>query len=533
VSLEIHVERAASNGIAADHLSGKGAVRSFLALDPSSVDAFAARAADVDRRLVDRGATLRSLLRPASPEGEEALERVVGGQGYVVTTGHQAGLFGGPLMGLYKLLSAVRLARDLEAALDAPVAPVFWVASDDHDWDEARRTWLLNSGNELVEIGLPPDEPGAPTPPMATRRLGDEVKAALSELEAALPDTDFSGPLLAAVREAYAPGATVAEAFSGLLAHVAGRLGFLFVDPADAATRAASEPFLLAELDAAARHERILAERSAALIEAGYHAQIPVLEGGTNLHVAGPRGRERLFRQDDGFRLRASGTALAADDLRERARRGELSAGVGFRPVLESALLPTLGYVGGPAEVAYFAQIEPLFGEHGMEPPVVVPRHSVTLIEGKVRKVLDRFDLGPDDFDRPAHEIASRILREELPEDVAAALEELRAALGHGYGRLTEAAKDVDPTLAGAIASARNAALGETRDIEKKIARHADDRRAIAVEQLRKAEVNLFPAGKPQERVLNPLQYLARYGPGLVEDVFSALGSLVGAAAGR
>jgi bacillithiol biosynthesis cysteine-adding enzyme BshC len=533
VSLEIRVARATSNPVAADHLSNGGSIRSFLSRDPGSLQAFADRAEAVDRRFADRSA-LPSLLRAPSEEAASALDGVVEGGGYLVTTGHQPGLFGGPLMGLYKLLSAVRLARDLEDALDAPVAPVFWVASDDHDWDEARRTWLLDSSNTLVEIALPQGDVDAVRPAMADRPLGEAVGEALDALQGALPDTDFSGPLLAALRDAYTPEATVAGAFQRWFGALAGRLGVLFVDPADEATRAASEPILLAELAAAERQERRLAERSSALVEAGYHAQIPVLEGGTNLHLAGPAGRERLFREGDRFRMRASGKVLDGEEVRERAREARaLSAGVGLRPVLESAILPTLAYVGGPAEVAYFAQIEPLFEEHGVEPPIVVPRFSVTLIEGKVRKVLDRFDLEPADFDRPAHEIAARVLRDELPEDVAEALKALRASLGEGYARLGEAVKTVDPTLAGAVASARNAALGETKEIEKRIVRHAEDRRDIAVEQLRKAEVNLFPESKPQERVLNPLQYLARYGPGLLDDVLAAMGSLVGAPAGR
>jgi len=534
VSLEILLERAAGNRIAAHHLSGEGRIREFLSQDPASPDAFARRAEDVERRFPDREAVLRELLRPASAEAREALDRVAEGGGYVVTTGHQAGLFGGPLMGVYKLLSAVRLARDLEDALDAPVAPVFWVASDDHDWDEARRTWLLDSANDLVEVALPADGPGDPTPPMSRRALGAAVDDALAELERALPETDFSAPLLAAVRDAYTPAATAAAAFEELLAGLAGSFGVLFVDPAAPALRRAAERVLRAEVDASAHHEELLRERTRELEGAGYHAQIPVLEGGTNLHIEGPAGRERVFREGTGFRLRASGATLDAEAVRAAAAEsGTLTAGVGLRPVLESAILPTLAYVGGPAEVAYFAQIEPLFAAHGVAPPVVVPRYSVTLVEAKVRKVLDRFGLEPGDFDRPAHEIGARVLREELPEDVSGALEALRGALGGGYARLTAAAREIDPTLAGAIASARNSALKDTKDLEKRISQHADDRREIGLQQLRKAEVNLFPRGRAQERVLNPLQYLARYGPALLRDILEAMAPLVGAAGAR
>ena len=195
MSLEIRVARATSNPIASDHLSNGGSIRTFLSRDPGSLQAFADRAEAVAARFADRSA-LRGLLNAPSEAAASALDRVVDGNGYLVTTGHQPGLFGGPLMALYKLLSAVRLARDLEDALDAPVAPVFWVASDDHDWDEARRTWLLDSSNELVEIALPQGDADAARPAMADRPLGGAVREALDALEGALPDTDFSAPLL-------------------------------------------------------------------------------------------------------------------------------------------------------------------------------------------------------------------------------------------------------------------------------------------------------------------------------------------------
>jgi len=525
VSLEIRVARATGNRIVEDHLDGGASIRAFLAYDPHSAASYERRAEDIDRRFPDGYAHLVGALEPASQEGSTRLRAVVEERGFLVTTGHQAGLFGGPLMGVYKLLSAVRLARDLEESLGRPVAPAFWVAADDHDWDEARRTYLLDTSNDLVELALPADPAGAPTPPMSDRRLGPEVEPLLARLEDILPATEFAPDLLASVREAYTPQATVAGAFARLIGDLAGRFGVLLVDPAAEAVRALAAPVLRAALDGAEAHETSFRERSSALEEAGYHAQIPVLAGGTNLHFAGPLGRERIFRDDGGFRLRASGTAMTLGELRAASDTpGALTAGAGLRPVLESALLPTLAYVGGPAEVAYFAQIEPLFSEFGMTPPVVVPRFSVTLVEGKIRKVLDRFGLEPDAFDRPAHEIAARVLREELPEHVQSALRALRGALGEGYGRLAQAAREIDPTLDGAIGSARNAALKATEDLEKRIAQHSGGQRDIGLQQLRKAEANLVPTGKTQERVLNPLQYLVRYGATLLDDVLAAMG---------
>src|SRR5690606_23886185 len=134
------------------------------------------------------------------------------------------------------------------------------------------------------------------------------------------------------------------------------------------------------------------------------------------------------------------------------------SPNVLVRPVVESAVFPTLAYVAGPGELSYYAQIGCLFRAHGIEMPIGYPRASTTLIEAKARKVPDRYGLTRDAFRRPPHELAAELLREELPDGVAAALRRLRADLGAGYAALLEAGRAVDPTLKGPIQSARNSA---------------------------------------------------------------------------
>jgi uncharacterized protein YllA (UPF0747 family) len=191
--------------------------------------------------------------------------------------------------------------------------------------------------------------------------------------------------------------------------------------------------------------------------------------------------------------------------------------------VVESAVLPTLAYVGGPAELSYFAQLGCLFREHGIAMPLVVPRYGVSLIEAKVQKVLDKQGLDAEAFAEPVHELATRLVREEMPEEAVAALRDIRQALLGGYDRLLDAAVAIDATLKGPIGQARNHGLAAAADAEKKIAQHLKQRNATLVEQLEKAAANLYPHGAPQERVFNALQYLVRYGPELLDALASRM----------
>jgi len=153
--------------------------------------------------------------------------------------------------------------------------------------------------------------------------------------------------------------------------------------------------------------------------------------------------------------------------------------------------------------------------------PIVYPRHSATLIEGKIGKVLAKFHRSPESLARPHHELAAEIAFEEVPPEVRGALGEIRGALGKGAGALTKASQEIDATLKGPVNHARNTALAAFDEAERKILQALKRQNEIALDQLEKAQRHLFPLGRPQERSLNAFYYLTRYGPELVSSLLS------------
>jgi uncharacterized protein YllA (UPF0747 family) len=270
--------------------------------------------------------------------------------------------------------------------------------------------------------------------------------------------------------------------------------------------------------------ERVLAATAAALEAAGFDLQVPILANGVNLFLEGPAGRERLYRQNGGFRLRASGEQLSAAQIRERVASDPraLSPNVLLRPVVESALFPTLSYVGGPGEIAYFGQLRDYFSAHGIEMPVVFPRWAATPVETKIRKVLDKFGLDVAALGRPFHEVAGDVAREEVPEEVRTALGKLRGALSGGLADLKKAATAVDKTLAGPVQQVGAQANAALADVEKKIVQAVKRESEIGLSQLEKAQVHLFPLGKPADRVQSPFYYLTRYGGTLLDGMYDS-----------
>lgn len=487
-------------------------------------DAFRSRMESVERRF-DREARARAAraIRAPHAAGEAGLRRVVEEGGFFVTTGQQPGLFTGPLYSLYKAITAIRMAATLEALLERPVAPLFWVASEDHDWAEVDHAHLVDPANELHRVALPGIPGGVADRPLFRCPFDDGIVEAVDRFVELLPRSDFVEGDINLIREAWAPGRTMGQAFAHALGSLLGSAGLLFVDASDPALKEASLPLLLDEAEAGAPREEGLGLVAAHLEASGWSPQVPILEGGVNLFLEGPAGRERLYREDGGFRLRHSGMRLSMSELRQRVSDdpGVLSPNVLLRPVVESTVFPVLTYVGGPGETAYWGQLREYFVAHGLEMPVVTPRDGATLVEPKVRKVLDKFGLEADALSRPPQEVLAAALRDEIPSPVKQAMGEFRGAVARSAADLVRAVREIDPTLKGPVESARNQAFMGLEEVERKVVQALKRQNEIAVEQLEKAAIHLHPLGRPQERVMNLFYYTSRYGRGVVDALLA------------
>lgn len=530
MSLRIEAGPVRGSRLVDDYLAGAPAISAFYAGHPLDPAAYRDKLAEVQRRF-DRPARVRAAaaLRPTSEGAAERLRRFVDEGGAMVTTGQQTGLFTGPLYTIHKILSAIRLAEALEAELGVLVLPVFWAASEDHDFAEVNHAWAVDPAGELHRFGVQATARRAV--PMSEMRLGKDAESVFDAFAQAVgADGDTSG-VLTRLRDTYEPGRPVAEAFRGTIAELFARFDLLLTDAADPALKDASAEILLAEAANAAEHERLVAEQTAALEAAGYPSQVVVAEGATNLFIhgvaggrGGPGGRERLQRDGDGFiapEIRRRFTRAELESLL-RDQPGALSPNVFLRPVVESAVFPTLAYVGGPAETAYFAQIGPLFEALGIRMPLVFPRFAALIVPAEAEEARAALAITDEELRLPEHELIERVARRRVPPEVADQLRALRASIVSGFGSVIDAANSIDPNLDLAIGARRNRAIVEVAKAERKIIRHvkrndAELRRGIAL-----ARNHLRPRGQPQERVLTVFQYWIRQ-PSLLHDLAAAM----------
>jgi bacillithiol biosynthesis cysteine-adding enzyme BshC len=487
---------------------------------PSQLESYARRA-----RAIDGTFTLASRERIAGAlrgggEGAEArLARFVEDGGYLVTTGQQPGLFGGPLFSVYKALTAAALARKLEDELGRPVIPVFWVAGEDHDWEEVRRVTLPSLENALedVEVPVPEHAVGAPLHRVAPEARA--MEAARAHVLSLLPPSDFRPELEEALARSYPSGSTLPGGFASWMVDILGPAGVMILEPEQAPWVQDRLPLLLRLAEQGEALHAGLKARSAAIEATGFEPQVTHLDQGVPLFLEVDGVRERLFLQAIGpegprFRTRDGAEGWTLDALAQQAAIDPslLSPNVLSRPVVEAAILPTLAYVGGPGEIAYLAQTAPVFELLGVVPPVVHPRVSATVLERKVQKVLDRFGLPLEALSRPHDQLVAGLLREDLPEGVQQSIASLRTALDAPVKALRLAVEEIDPTLRGPVDGLLGQFQHAVGDVEKKIVQARRRQVDTALQQLQKAQTQLFPGGRPQERVFPALVYLARYG---------------------
>ena len=498
--------------------------------EPTALPASSPGAAAFDAALAAQGrrafpaAAADALVTGPLAAAERAREALVSGRALAVTTGQQPGLFTGPLYTLYKALTAAALAEALAARWARPVVPVFWVAGDDHDFAEINHCAVVAADGAVRPLVLRERPAGAPMLPAYRESVAPGGDEALAALEAALPPSDFRSETVAWLRAAYRPDRSLAEAFALALADLLAPLGVVVCRGWVGSLKRAAAPVVLEALRSARTLDDALGREAQRLRDAGGETPVVVGEGMSLAMVEGAGGRDRLRIADGGFVTRRAGERFVLADLEALAGSSpeRLSANVLLRPAVEAHLFPTVAYVGGPAELGYLGQVGPLFAHLAVPRPVPTPRVAGFLVEAKVEKALERLGLAPADLARPESELASAMAREALPADAAGALAALRAALDERYGAVRAAAVRLERTLERPVETARNQAVHAADEIEKRLVAALKRNNETSLQQLARARANLYPDGKPQERVLTAANYLARHGRPLISLLLDA-----------
>jgi bacillithiol biosynthesis cysteine-adding enzyme BshC len=326
------------------------------------------------------------------------------------------------------------------------------------------------------------------------------------------------------VEAAYRPGTTLEDAFAQLMRRLFPEAGLVFVNPDDRRLKAMAAPLFRQEIDAPSTTSAHVNEAGDRLEAAGYHAQVHARP--TNLFLLDDDGRYPIDTDGDGgFALRGTDRTFSADalhDLLDTAPE-RLSPNVVLRPLMQDALLPTAAYVAGPSEVSYFAQYRAVYDAMDVPMPVIYPRASVSLVEGKVQKVLDKYDLSLPDVAGHLDQLFQDVVKAEMEVDVDEVFGDAMREIHQAVNDLKPDVEAVDRSLTPAVEATRTD-LQQAMDALKTRVVKAEKRAQDEVRaQLEKARVNLVPGGTLQERVVSVLYFLNKYSLDLLDDLRDGL----------
>lgn len=435
-------------------------------------------------------------------------------------TGQQVGLFGGPVFSIYKALSALKLAEQATAA-GIDTVPIFWIATTDHDLAEINHV-ALPTPNATLET-LTSTSHGVEDAPVGTIHFGDEIETVVQSAANLLGDSTITGFL----RESYRPGETPGTAFALLFARLFADWGVILLDPSDPELHGIAAPVYTAAIERAAKIDDALLGRGKALESAGYHQQVKVTPSST-----------LLFTLKDGARIpihrRLNGNTTDFLILDEKVSQDELlrriattpqnfSPNVLLRPVVQDQLLPTLTYIGGPAEVAYFAQAAIVYEEiHGHVTPIL-PRFSATIVEPKLQGLLERYALTLTDLFEGEDALREKIAARILPVELQKAFDRAGATLDASLAALREALVKLDKTLAEAADNAGSKMQHQLESLRARAARAELRQSELAARHAQLLSTSLYPNKTLQEREIGAAYYLARHGSDLLHELYAQL----------
>ena len=486
-------------------------VTKYYAHWPGDPESYAAAARQIDYP-DDRRQALVAALRARNGDSP-SLDLLAKPGTVAVVTGQQVGLFSGPAYTVYKALTAAKLAAQLtEQGL--PAVPIFWLATEDHDLAEVNHTFLF--GAKQSPVKLVADGTGGSQQPVGTIPLGHSPVHQLREILETLP---FGSEVADLVAQTYTSDATFGAAFEGLVRKMLAKWGLLFLDPLDHAIRMVAAPFLRQAILRAPELKQRILERNRELEADGYHAQVHV-EAQTSLFFVLEGERRMTLRRQDGD-YATKDRHYTVDELAERSEH--LSPNALLRPVVQDYILPTVAYIGGPAELAYLAQSEVVYRELLGRMPVVLARSGFTLLDARANKLMDRYELGLPCFfhgeDCLREKISKKLVPPALTQEFAEVEKTTAAALEHLRAGLT----DFDPTLAASLDKSRAKILYQLSKAQRKTARETLKRDQRATGEAAYLSGLIFPDQHLQERYYSILPFLARHGFGLLDTLYEAV----------
>ncbi len=442
-----------------------------------------------------------------------------------VVSGQQAGLFTGPLYTIYKALSAVKLTECLRGR-GIKAVPVFWIATEDHDFAEVSKATVLGQKGNLVELKNEPKR-CYENLPVGYVALDESIKTTIEELFQALPHTEFTDELRGVIENSWKIGADFGDAFGTLLTKILGEYGLIMLCPLNEQLKKLAAPIYVEAIKKSKEIVQALQTRSRELEKDKYHAQVFVADDYFPLFWQAKNKTRHALKQtkNETYKVKDIEREFTLDALAELAGQNpeRFSPSVVLRSVVQDYLLPTVTYYGGAAEIAYFAQSAEVYKILNRPQTPILHRASFTLVEPKHAKTFDKYDLELKDLFAGTENIMPQIVEKYLNKEMANVFAEVEEKINIQLNRLDRNLLVLEPTLAENLANRRRKILYHISNLRRKFQHAQIQKDRVVQRQIETLFASLVPHKSLQERTLNIIPFLNLYGLNLIDWVYDAI----------
>ncbi len=442
-----------------------------------------------------------------------------------VVTGQQLGILGGPLYTFYKIITAIKLCSHLSERHDNyHFVPVFWLEGDDHDFDEVRSINILNENSELNKLSYNDEttEEDQNRGSVGHLKFKESINQFMKDFESQLRNSEFKTPLLENLKGIYKEEKTFKESFKQLLFWLFDQYGLIIFDPQDVKVKELLKPVFKKEISDFRNHTEKVVKISANLEEL-YHAQVKIRP--INLFYNYDEGRYVIEPVENEFRLKGKRKKFSYEELNNLidSEPEKFSPNVLLRPICQDFLFSTAFYVGGPSEVAYFAQILPLYEFYNIDPAIVYPRSSATILEKALKSILEKYEMRITDFFTDPNKLKNQIINSISENNLEEIFRESKNQINLTFDNLKEKLFEIEKTMTDVASKYHIKILTYIDELNTKAVEAQKKRYEITLRQIDKASANLFPNMNLQERELGFFQYANKYGVEVLQKIFEEL----------
>lgn len=497
-----------------DYLDQKSSLHSFYHRFPK-LEEFAAQIKEkAEHFSLEQRSTLSKALREQykdiQAEGELStltaanLQALVQENTFTVTTGHQLNLFTGPLYFIYKIISTINLAEQLSAAYpDKHFVPIYWMASEDHDFEEinfinlygGKLRWQSSTGGAVGRM-----------PNYGMGKVIDELEEHLAGGSKAKEWVDL-------LRKAYHEHGNLTSATRYLVNQLFGEYGLVIIDGDDALLKRSMIPAF--ERDLFQHPAKALVEEQSERLKDDYFAQVFPRE--INLFYLQDGHRNRIERKGEAWLVLNTELSFTESELRAelQSHPERFSPNVILRPLYQETILPNLAYIGGGGELAYWFQLKGFFDREQVVFPMLVLRNSVLWVEKKWQNRMSDLEMSTADFFKPLSQIKEDYLKDRMPVDPS--LSPYEQEIERIFNDLEEIAQLTDESMLGAVNAQRQKQLNGIANLRKKLVRAEKRRHAELMEKIERIHYGLFPMGALQERYDTLSPYYSAHGKDFIQ----------------